>query len=187
MAAEAALIAFGSVVAVLLLWRVRCRRVAVQLPLELRAAWLIYTERLFQSGGQVSITAKVDRVYRNAAGELVLVELKTRRTACVFPSDLIELSAQRVALAAQTKEAVAEHAYVCTETPEGRGSGWHRVELMRTEQVRAVALRRESLLTGGAAARNTPWQENCRLCPFQRKCKSSNELVAPTNVGGDAE
>jgi len=190
MASEAAwIVLVGGIVIALLasLRRLHSHRITNGLPPELRASRLIYAERLFRAIGPVFIVARIDRVYRNAAGELVLVELKTRRSGCVYPSDVIELSAQRVALSAQTKESVAEHAYVRTETREGQGSGWHRVQLMRPEQVTALALRRESLLTGKAVARGTLWPENCRTCAFRQECGSSNWLVVPMNASGDAE
>jgi len=111
-------------------WRLRLRGTVVVLPAELRGARLVYAERLFRSTGAVSISARVDRVYRNAAGILVLVELKTRQANRRHDSDVIELSAQRVALMGQTGELVAKHAYVLTQMPAGNWSGVHRVELM---------------------------------------------------------
>src|SRR5574338_1313199 len=93
-------------------WRRRrhSRRAGSGLPSELRTARMIFAERLFRSTGPVlSITARIDRAYRNAAGELVLLELKTRRVSRVYPSDIIELSAQRVAVMAQTRQPVAGH------------------------------------------------------------------------------
>lgn len=51
-------------------------------------------------------------VYRDRAGRLTLVELKTRGRDAVYPSDVIELSAQRAALMAATGETVSAHAYV---------------------------------------------------------------------------
>jgi len=43
-------------------------------------------------------------------GELVLVEVKTRQPSRAYLSDVIELSAQRIALMERTKEPVALHA-----------------------------------------------------------------------------
>jgi CRISPR-associated exonuclease Cas4 len=121
----------------------------VATPWELRAAPIVFAENVFRLDGVVSITATVDRVYRNASGLLVLVELKTRKASVSHWSDVIELSAQRVAVMGQTGRAVAKHAYVLTETPTGRRSGWHRVELISAEALTSMALRRESLLRGG--------------------------------------
>lgn len=72
------------------------------LPMELRDAALVYTERVFRARPPVPIAAKLDRGYRNADGVIILVERKTRRLSCSYLSDIIELSAQRVAVQAQT-------------------------------------------------------------------------------------
>ena len=173
MALEYALITgCAAVVAVLLWrqWRHRSREAVAVLPPELRAARLAYAESLFRSGGEVSITARVDRAYRNAAGVLILVELKTRHAHRSHWSDVIELSAQRVAVMGQTGQAVAKHAYVLTETPGGRRSGSHRVELMAAEDVMALALRRESLLRGAKEPHRTRVPGLCRTCPFVAEC-----------------
>ena len=172
MAFDAALITFIVVLAGLwLLWRLHSARTMGVLPSELRTARLIYAERLFRSVGPVSITAKVDRVYRNAAGRLVLLELKTRRASRAYLSDIIELSAQRIAVMTQTGEPVAEHAYVLTETPDGRKARFHRVMLMAPASVVALALRREFLLVGETEARRARWPGVCRTCAFLQKCR----------------
>ena len=49
---------------VVLWWRLWLRPPEEELPPELRGTRLVYAERLFRSLGPVSITAKVDRVYR---------------------------------------------------------------------------------------------------------------------------
>lgn len=79
------------------------------LPSELRDAKLVYAERVFRTGGATPIVAKLDRGYRNAKGVILLVELKTRHSNRHYLSDVIELSAQRLAVQMQTGEPVAEH------------------------------------------------------------------------------
>lgn len=155
------------------LWRIHSSRRATVLPAELRTASLIYAERLFRFIGTVSITAKVDRVYRNTAGELVLVELKTRSVCRTYLSDVIELSAQRIAVMAQTGMSVTSHAYVVTENPMDRKRSWHRVELMEPDAVIALALRRKALLSGNVEARCAYSSGICRTCGFRRECLSS--------------
>ena len=173
MALDVMVIAFFGVLAVLWwLWRLHSGRTAAVLPPELRTAPLIYAERLFKSIGPVLITAKVDRVYQNSAGELVLLELKTRQVSRVYLSDVIELSAQRVAVMSQTRMSVAGYAYVLTEMPD-RGTDWHRVELVRTEAVMALAVRRNALLAGDVDARCARSVGICRTCGFRRECHST--------------
>ncbi len=173
MVAEAGfLIACFCVLAALLWrrWRLGLQEAVVVLPAELRAARLVYAERKFRSTGAVTITARVDRVYRSADGVLVLVEMKTRRANRSYESDVIELSAQRVALMRQTGQVVAGHAYVLTQLPAGSWSGVHRVELMTTEEVKALVLRRESLLHSVNEARRTRVAGLCMTCPFSWEC-----------------
>jgi len=91
----------------LLQWRRRGEK--AWMPLGLRRATLAYAEKLFRGVGPVALTAKVDRAYRVEGKTLILVELKTRRSNRPYHSDVIELSAQRVALMRQTGDEVALH------------------------------------------------------------------------------
>ena len=140
------------------------------LPPELRRARLVYAERLFRSVEAVSVTAKVDRVYRNAAGALVLVELKTRAANRAYWSDVIELSAQRMAVMGQTGEAVADHAYVLAERSDGRRIGWHRVRLMSRSDLITLAARRLDLRAGKIEPQPTCSPGMCAKCAFVRPC-----------------
>jgi hypothetical protein len=155
------------------LWRLRSGFTLAALPPELRSARLIYAERVFRFVGSVSVTAKVDRVYRTAVGEVVLVELKTRRARRAHLSDVIELSAQRIAVMAETGLPVARHAYVLSEAPAGRRTAWHRVDLLRQVEVTTLALRRRALLAGEADPRCARSAGFCRTCPFGGECRSS--------------
>lgn len=156
------------------LWCLRSGSKVVVLPPELRTAQLIYAERLFRSVWPVSITAKVDRVYRNGAGELVLMELKTRRVSRTYLSDVIELSAQRIAIIAQTGNPVAGHAYVLIEEPESGEMSSHYVKLMQHNDLTALALRREALRVGEADPLHARSPGICRACGFLQECRSSN-------------
>lgn len=140
------------------------------LPQELRGARLIYAECLFRSPLPVVITARVDRAYRNARGKLVLVELKTREVNRTYWSDVIELSAQRFALSGQTGEAMADYAYILTERPDGRPTGFHRVQLMATADLIALVVRRQELLAGKNEPKQADFQRVCRKCVFGRSC-----------------
>jgi hypothetical protein len=93
------------------------------LPRELRNAELAYAEMLFRSGGTVPVVAKCDRGYRTKKREIVLLELKIRKINRVYPSDVIELSAQRYAIHLQTGEPVANHAYVLIQQVSGSPRG----------------------------------------------------------------
>ncbi|MDO8777588.1 MAG: PD-(D/E)XK nuclease family protein [Burkholderiaceae bacterium] len=155
---------------VVLWWYLWPRSPEEELPPELCGTRLVYAERLFRSLGPVSIMAKVDRVYRNAKGALVLVDLKTRAAHRAYRSDVIELSAQRVALMSQTREVVADHAYVLTARPDGRRTGCHRVRLMEPVDLIALVERREKLLAGKAEPQPTCAPGMCQKCAFVRLC-----------------
>jgi hypothetical protein len=157
-------------VVVVLWWHLWPRPPEDELPPELRGTRLVYAERLFRSFGPISITAKVDRAYRDAKGALVLVELKTRTVHRAYRSDVIELSAQRVALMAQMGESVADHAYVLTERPDGLRTGCHRVRLMEPVDLNALVARREKLLAGKVEPQPTCAPGMCQKCAFVRPC-----------------
>ena len=72
------------------------------MPEALKGHTLAYSERTFRSGDDRPVVARVDRAYRAGNGLIVLVELKTRQADRVHLSDIIELSAQRVALEGET-------------------------------------------------------------------------------------
>lgn len=167
---SAAVIGVGALALVLWWWRSRSDPRRARFPPELRSACLVYSERLFQSTGPVSISARVDRVYRNAAGVLVLVELKTRETNRTYQSDVIELSAQRAALMAHTGDVVADYAYIVTERPDGFRMGCHQVMLMAHADVIFLSIRRGDLLAGKVEPQAICSSGLCRKCAFVRPC-----------------
>ena len=67
-------------------------------PAALRDAELVYMERLFRVSTPVGLMAKLDRAYRLPSGMIVLVEFKTRWSNQPSLSDVIQLSAQRMAV-----------------------------------------------------------------------------------------
>lgn len=144
------------------------------MPVELSGATLAYAEQLFRAPGPSNVTAKVDRVYRGRDGRLVLIELKTRRADRTYLSDVIELSAQRVAIAGQTGEDVAAHAYVVSQRPSGRRT-IHKVELLGLAEVNALARRREAILAGIVRPRFACAPVLCKSCAFRDKCAGSPE------------
>lgn len=140
-------------------------------PDALRDAELVYMERLFRTSEPVGLVAKIDRAYRMPAGLLVLVELKTRWANQPSLSDVIQLSAQRVAVMGQTKQIVASYAYVVVKAPIGRDLPIaHRVQLMTDEHVVALVRRREDILAGRVLPRR-PWsRKTCLSCAFRGQC-----------------
>lgn len=144
----------------------------VSLPRELREARLVYAEQLFAAtGGRLSISARVDRAYRLRSGAIVLLELKTRAIDRPYLSDVIELSAQRAAVMLQTGEPVADHAYVAVRRPGSAAPRIHRVRLMPTAEVKALAVRRATILFGRLAPTYAGSTEICRQCAFASGCE----------------
>lgn len=153
-------------------WRLRRRgeREADDwLPHPLRPTRLAYAERVFRSKGPIRISARVDRAYRDGRGHLTLVELKTRDLDRVYLSDVIELSAQRAALAAATGETVHREAYVLVQGTHGRRA--HRVALLTVGQVTALVERRQALMSGATQPRRTRTEGICDQCAFVSPCR----------------
>ena len=158
-----------------LVWRTLLRRkngANDWMPPELRASRLTYAEQLFRSVGPVSVSAKVDRAYRDEAGVVTLVELKTRKVDKVYLSDIIELSAQRFALSSQTGEVVNATGYVVVRIAGLRASSVHQVDLLAADEVQALIARREAILQGAVKPQQTCRPGLCRSCAFLQPCKS---------------
>ncbi len=153
--------------------RNRTRSDTSWLPRDLQHAELVYGEKMFRATQPFPLVAKVDRGYRTTAGVIVLVELKTRDVNRPYFSDIIELSAQRVALQAQTGESVALYGYVLIQRGGRERKVPHRVSLLPVEEVAALAHRREAVLSGHARPRFAVNQEFCKQCVFQQNCKTN--------------
>lgn len=153
------------------------RRSAAQVDYDERAgrprglidAELIYMEKRFDVAEPVRLSARLDRAYRKRSGLIVLVELKTRAVGRAFPSDVIQLSAQKLALERKTGQIVAQHGYVMAQAPSGAREA-HRVQLISEKAVVALVRRREALLAGLINPRSAASAELCRTCAYRRIC-----------------
>lgn len=159
-------------------WAVACivrrrpERADSWMPDELKDHTLAYSEKTFRSGGESQLVARVDRAYRGPSGLITLVELKTRTVDRAYPSDIIELSAQRVALAGETGEPVARIGWVIVESEAGRRA--HRVNLIAQRAVLDLASRRETILAGTAPPAYPATSRLCASCAYRRRCHSGN-------------
>lgn len=164
---------------VVLLFLIRVRRLRLVglerewLPEELQNAALVYMERLFRARSPVPIVAKLDRGYRRADGVVILVELKTRHLNRPYLSDIIEMSAQRLAVQAQTGECVAHYGYVVIQQTARNCKIAHRVFLLSTEEVTAIARRREMIFAGKVMPKYAGSEGVCDRCAFKWKCKQT--------------
>ncbi|MBI5720651.1 MAG: PD-(D/E)XK nuclease family protein [Rubrivivax sp.] len=140
-------------------------------PAALGDATLAYMEKLFRVRAPVPLVARVDRAYRRPDGELVLVELKTRWSDRAYATDVIQLSAQRMALEGQTGQRVAAHGFVTAQRPKGTAaSRSHRVELLDTAKIVALYRRREDVISGRLMPRYVESSSGCRGCAFRALC-----------------
>jgi CRISPR-associated exonuclease Cas4 len=134
---------------------------------------LVYMEQAFRVPQPVGLVVKLDRAYRLPSGRLVLVELKTRWVNRPFLSDVIQLSAQRMAVQRETHQAVESYGYVVVEAPgKRRRQQAHRVELLSEPEVTALINRRKEILVGSVAPRFAASAKTCRSCGFRSQCDS---------------
>lgn len=162
-----------------LLWRHRAsvaeRR---QRPALLRDAELICVESQFRSKGRWPIVARVDRAYRLPSGLVVLVELKTRSTAAVRGSDVIQLSAQRMAVEDNLRSPVSDVGFVLIPGLTDRDPAVARsVRLMNREQVEALVLRRHRLLRGVVHPSWPHSDQVCQGCGHLEACRLAGQTL----------
>jgi hypothetical protein len=86
---------------------------------------------------------------------------------------VIELSAQRVAVEAQTKHAVDPIGYVLTVRPEEAGMSVHRVALMSRAQVERLIDRRRKIIDDVVCPRYARDRKLCDGCAFRAECGSA--------------
>lgn len=160
---------------VLALWLVRLwiRRHAsgerASRPRDLASAELVYMEELFRIRQPFRLIAKVDRVYRLPGGALVLVELKTRAQDSPYLTDIIQLSAQRLAIEGQTGEAVERYAFISVLRPNGRLRS-HRVRLLDLDEVSNLKRRHKAILDGHLRPSYAVSEASCRQCALRPRC-----------------
>jgi CRISPR-associated exonuclease Cas4 len=139
------------------------------MPRALWGAQLAWAEQTFRSQRR-RLVARVDRAYR-LDGQIVLVELKTRRANAVYESDVIELSAQRAALQDATGQPVSMNAWVLVESV---ATGWRtplEVKLLNDEEL-ATLMQRYRLLQKNQLDQAKPArrQSMCTQCGHRARC-----------------
>lgn len=139
-------------------------------PRALRDAELVHVERLFRISEPVELAARTDRAYRLPSGLIVLVEFKTRWISRPMWSDVIQLSAQRLAMQRHGQR-VAQFGYVVVQRPFNAASfAAHRVGLMTEAAVVDLVHRREDILARRIAPRYAAHGGTCRTCAFRSEC-----------------
>ena len=137
-------------------------------PPELAGARLMFVETEFRTEQPFPMSARVDRAYLMTDDTLVLVELKSRRRAAVYYSDVVQLSAQKVGVEGATGLHVASYAFVSVHG----WSSWRtaRVDLLGMTQVQALAQRRQRILGHRIPPRFAQSKRLCADCAFASSC-----------------
>ena len=140
------------------------------LPRELQHAQLAFAEKTFKTWRPIGLIARADRGYW-LNGQLHSAEFKTRAGAVAYSSDVIELSAQRLAIEKSTGDRVSEIGYVLVQNPLGKRRSVHKVRLLPRADVIALAKRREAILNGRIVPKYTASQQLCSQCAYRAECK----------------
>jgi hypothetical protein len=172
-------------VAALVLWArmriLRQRRRAMDRwwrPRDLQDAPVVFSERTFRTWRPFPLVARVDRGMQ-VGGVIVLVELKTRARHVVYRSDVIELSAQKLAIEGEGAWPVSSLAYVVTEQRETRSRKAHQVALWDREALSRLARRRSAILNGDLNPKSAEQVALCRGCALRQACRDRFGPTAP--------
>jgi len=150
--------------------RTRVQREDSWRPKALQGAPIAFAEAKFVTDKPFPLVAKLDRALRLGA-TLTLAELKTRPTHRIYQSDVIELSAQKLAFEQGAREVVNATAYVVTQNPETGSRHTHAVQLMSNTELTELAHRRNRILSGKELPRITQHRGLCRSCAFFSRCR----------------
>ena len=149
------------------------------LPVELQHARIEFAERYFYAKRPVRLIAKVDRVYKDERGTLFVTELKRRVKAQAYLSDVVELSAQKLAIERGGRRAVAEVGFVVVEHPVTQRRTPIAVRLLREHEIIAIATRYGHLVDGGAMPDKANVVSLCRSCAYADRCRP--EVLSDTS------
>src|SRR3989344_4550472 len=118
-------------------WRARWEQ-KENLPTELRGAGLWASEKTFHCRRPISLTGRVDQVYRVNRNMLIPVDTKKRARAAVYESDRLQLSQYALLIRRRpwgwlSGLKMANHGYVRLVTHEG--VHYRKVDLMSEKEV----------------------------------------------------
>jgi CRISPR-associated exonuclease Cas4 len=125
----------------------------------------------FYTKRPVRLIAKVDRVYKDERATHFVTELKRRVKTQVYLSDVVELSAQKVAIERGSRRSAAEIGFVVIEHPVTQKRTPIPVQLLREQEIIALATRYERLIVGGAMPDKANVAGLCRSCAYADRCR----------------
>lgn len=140
------------------------------LPPQLRTAILAFSERQFFTTQPFPLVAVVDRAYRTTDGGIVLVDFKRRPRRTVYQSDIVEISAQRLAMLGGGVSNVSERAFVVIVDPETEGKASIEVRLEDADALVRRRNRVEAIARGSAAPLGAAHPAVCRQCGHRPYC-----------------
>ncbi len=138
-----------------------------RMPREVAQGKLVISEKTFYFRGRRPFAAKTDQGFLTREGWLVLVESKTRYG--LSPSDIVQISAQALAVAQSGKWRVAPWAYVRL-APLGAKPYYQHVNLLPEERIMQLWDRWRSLHEGTAGPVTRPHVRTCRSCALKARC-----------------
>jgi CRISPR-associated exonuclease Cas4 len=159
-----------------LLWRAHARRRVRRAekawkPESLKSAVLEYAERTFLTEHPFRLVAKIDRAYRTTSGLLVLTELKRRPRVTAYRSDVVEISAQKVAIENATGDRVADVGYVVVEHPHTKKRTPIPVQLLSQAEIIALAQRYRDVSAGRTIPIKAERHKLCSSCGYKMECR----------------
>jgi len=132
---------------------------------------LLFAERSFSINAPINLTVRVDRAYHDGIA-MILMELKTRVEERIYASDVIELSAQRLAVEYSTGERMHDFGYIVLQHPMTHRRTIHTVSLLSQTEVIGIANRQRLLVGGALPPRHAGNPECCRRCEYQPECRT---------------
>lgn len=144
-----------------------------RMPAEIANARLVISEKVFYRPGPRPYAAKTDQGFLTQDGWLVLVETKTRRR--MSASDLVQISAQALAIAQSPKGGrwkVANWGYIRL-APVGGKPYYARVDLLHPTRIDQLWDRWLALKENRARPIARPKEYRCDNCELRRTCSSA--------------
>jgi CRISPR-associated exonuclease Cas4 len=154
---------------------------------ELKTARLEFAERGFYTGWPFGLYARIDRAYRTPDGTPVLIELKRRFNRQAYQSDVVELSAQRLAIERGARMSVAATGFVVVEHPGTNERTPIPMTLLQEKELTALRRRYQLLLDGMVPPDKRNDLRVCRSCAYVDRCqpdvvRSQADAVANQNT-----
>lgn len=145
------------------------------IPADLAGSRLVFAEKTFSIDLPIKLTARVDRAYYDGIA-ITLMELKTRYAKRVHASDIIELSAQRLAVQGSTGERAYNFGYIVLQHPVTSRRTTHKVSLLSQEDVIGIAVRRRLVMQEALFPRNVDDTRCCLRCEYLAECRNAFPL-----------